>query len=326
MTLRILHPGQLALVQDLGRPGFAHLGVSTSGAADTFSLRLANRLVGNPDHAAALELTFVGGTFTTDRELTLAIAGAPAAITLHTRAGMLHELPGFTAFTLKTGETLRIGAIREGLRVYLAALGGIDSPPILGSRSTHLPSGLGGHQGRGLRSGDTLPVGVATHAAGRHHLNAHEVGSVVTRLRAQRLSVLPGPHAESFRAEDLESLASHSIFTISAAADRTGLRLAGAAPSLAPHLARITTEAAWHGCVQITPSGQPIILGPDAPPTGGYPIPFSIASASLPALGQRRPGDAIAFSLTSIDHARSTALDLQHFLDGLIPPATPLSP
>src|SRR5438045_887322 len=149
IEIRVLSPGFLTTCQDLGRYGFAHLGISASGAADALSLRWGNRLVGNPEGAAALEMTLVGGAFEFQSAATIALTGSEFAA----------DVPWCEAFDMKAGETLRVGPTRAGARCYLCVRGGFSVPPVLGSSSTHVLTGMGGCGGRGLKKGDVLQVG-----------------------------------------------------------------------------------------------------------------------------------------------------------------------
>src|SRR5689334_13045907 len=153
-TIEVLSPGLLTTVQDLGREGFGPMGVSPSGAADPASLRVGNRLVGNTEGAAGLEMTLLGGAFHFHGACLVALTGSDFGATLESVA-----IPCWTSFEIKSGQTLRLGPTLSGARCYLCVQGGIQVKPFLGSASTHLLSGLGGHEGRALRKGDVLKIG-----------------------------------------------------------------------------------------------------------------------------------------------------------------------
>lgn len=300
MTIRVVHPGQLATIQDLGRPGHAALGVTMSGAADTLSLRIGNRLVGNPDGCAGIEMTFVGGTFEFDEECELAVTGAAADVTLTDESGDAAPGAMWRPLTAAAGSRVAIGAVRGGARAYLCVRGGIDTPPVLGSRATHVSSGLGGVSGRALRAGDVLPIGGGRPAAFVAVNQAKNPGPGVIAARALRL--VRGPHAEQFTPEVSAALVGGE-FAVGEKSDRTGLRLTG--PPLRGPSGELITEGMAPGFVQVPPGGELIVLGPDAPPTGGYPVLGAVASVDLPVLGQLRPRDRVRLEFIDIDRART---------------------
>ncbi len=276
--LRVISPGFQTSVQDLGRFGWAHLGVSASGAADALALRAANLLVGNAANAAALEMTLVGGAFEFEADAVVALAGSDFG------AGV----PLWTPVEIRAGQVLRCGATRSGARCCLAVRGGIDVPKTLGSASAHLLTGLGG---RALRAGDVLPLG--DQAVRRPRPPAR---GAPPYGRDAVLRVTAGPQAEWFS----DALFRHA-YAVSEESDRMGLRLRGdAIPSPAGHM---LTEGASLGAVQIPPDGQPIILFVEHQTTGGYPKPANVISADFWRLGQLRPRDEVRFEVVEIDRA-----------------------
>jgi len=309
VSLRIVKPGAYSTVQDLGRPGHASLGVPTGGAADRTSLILANRLVGNPDHAGAIEMTFVGATIVFERPTTVALAGAtPAGAEVH------------TPLRLGAGVTLALGPLTNGARGYLAVAGGIDAPLVLDSRSTLVASALGGHEGRPLRAGDVLAIG-NPHGSSPPVINPTAIAALRARTLRRRFRVVPGPHANSLGHGALDALLS-AEFTVSNRSDRVGLRLTG--PTVVtPASGEMITEPMTPGAIQIPPDGSPIILGPDAPVTGGYPVLATVIAADLPALGQLAPRDPIRFELVSIGDAIAQYRAMHAALDAAIPAAAP---
>ena len=180
--IQVQAPGLLTTVQDVGREGFGPLGVSPSGAADPISLRLGNRLVGNPEGAAGLEMTLLGGTFVFPQGAVIALTGSDFGATLD---GALAD--SWTSIEVNAGQTLRAGSTRSGARSYLCVRGGIAVKPLLGSASTHLLSGLGGYQGRALRKGDVLKIGPSTAAFQKHAL-ARSVGALLATQALARNS------------------------------------------------------------------------------------------------------------------------------------------
>ncbi|MCK2217743.1 biotin-dependent carboxyltransferase family protein [Actinomadura sp. ATCC 31491] len=277
--IEIIVPGPYATVQDLGRPGYAHLGVPRSGAADLESLKLANRLVGNPEGLAGVELTLGSARLRFLRGAWAALAGAPVPVSGPARgAGM--GVP----FWVPAGAELRLGLPARGLRTYLAVRGGIAVEPVLGSRSTDSLSGLGPEP---LRAGARLPVGPAAGVIAADVAPLPEPGPAVLRL-------LPGPRDDWFVPEALEELCA-SPYAVTQDSNRVGVRLRG------PELVRakdgeLPSEGMVTGAVQVPPSGQPIVFLADHPPTGGYPVIGVVRAADLGVAAQLRPGDEVRFS------------------------------
>jgi biotin-dependent carboxylase-like uncharacterized protein len=279
-VIEVLEPGGLTTVQDLGRAGYASLGVPHSGAADVPALRLANRLVGNPENAAALEVMLGGLVVRVTRATTLALTGAPCPATAGSRAlGML------TPVSLPAGSVLRIGLPVAGLRTYLAARGGIAVPPTLGSRSTDLLSGLGPPV---LAAGDRLPIG--DEPVGDITVDVAPVEPIPTRTS---LGVLAGPRTDWFSPDALASLC-REPYVVSTESDRVGVRLTGRAIERV-RAEELPSEGLVTGAVQIPPDGQPLVFLADHPVTGGYPVLGVVVAADLPVVAQVRPGDAVRF-------------------------------
>jgi antagonist of KipI len=303
-VIQVQSPGLLTTVQDLGREGFGSLGVSASGAADPISLRLGNRLVANAEGAAALEMTLLGGTFLFPQGAIIALTGSDFAATLD---GSLLEL--WASAEVKPGETLRVGATRSGARCYLCVQGGIVEKPFLGSTSTHLLSGLGGHEGRALRKGDALHAGPATGAFRERTVSPRILQSLSPR---KVLRVTPGPQTDLF-AQKSQQRFYESTYRIAEDSNRMGLRLEG--PSIAQRSnGEMITEGVSIGAVQITAGGQPIILFVEQQTTGGYPKIANVISADLHSLGQLRPRDEIRFEQVDWDAARALLLEQDQLL------------
>ena len=278
--LTVLAPGPLATVQDRGRSGFAAIGVPRSGAADAAAAGLANRLVGNDESAAVLEATAGGLRLRGARTVRVAVTGAPAPVTVDDRAA-----PFGAPFTLRPGAVLALGMPPVGLRTYLAVRGGVDVPPVLGSRSTDTLSGLGPAP---LAAGDRLPVGT---------LHADEpfvdVAAVRPPSSAPVLRVLAGPRRDWLTPDAWTALTSRE-WSVTADSNRVGLRLAG------PRLDRaredeLPSEGLVPGAVQVPPDGAPVLFLADHPVTGGYPVLGVVVTADLPAAAQLRPGDSLRF-------------------------------
>lgn len=278
--LTVLAPGPLATVQDRGRPGWASIGVTTSGAADRSAHDLANRLVGNVPDAATVEVTAGGLRLRAGRTLLVAVTGAPLPVAVDGRAA-----PFAAPLTLPPGGVLDLGRPAVGLRSYVAVRGGVDVPLVLGSRSTDTLSGLGP---RPLTAGDELPVGA---------LAAEEplvdVAPVAPPAARPVLRVLPGPRRDWLAPEAWAALTAGE-WTVTPDSDRVGLRLAGP-PLIRAVDAELPSEGLVAGAVQVPPDGSPVLFLADHPVTGGYPVLAVVVTGDLPAAAQLRPGDRVRF-------------------------------
>lgn len=310
MSLRVLRPGVLTTVQDGGRHGLQHLGIVPGGAMDPMAFEFANALVGNREGEAALEITLLGPQFAFEEDALIALCGAEFDATLDGQ-----PLPLDRPVLVRAGARLATGRARRGSRAYLGVAGGFALEPVLGSRSTYLPAGFGGLQGRALRAGDVLPVGpdsaaLATERAGR--LQMHDVpGMRSVHWSAPSLTLpdteftvvhaMEGRHFGSFDAASQRSLFD-ATWRVSPASDRMGFRLLG--PALA-RLKRdeILSEPTCLGTVQVPADGVPIALMADHQTTGGYPKIAEIAGADLPRLAQLAPGAALRFARCTLAEA-----------------------
>ncbi len=303
-TIEVLSPGLLTTVQDAGREGFGPIGVSPSGAADATALRVGNRLVGNPSNAAALEMTLLGGTFLFPEGAVIALTGSDFGASLDDAA-----IPLWSSIEVKHGQTLHTGATRSGARCYLCASGGIETKPFLGSRSTHLLSGLGGYEGRALRKGDVLKIGLSSGPFRKRTVSAQ----ALHRLQPRKvLRVTPGPQSEWF-ADAAHAIFYASAFRIAEESNRMGLRLEGT-PVPGGAASEMVTEGVSLGAVQITPTGLPIILFVEQQTTGGYPKIANVISADISSLGQLRPRDEIRFEPVDWDTARQLLIEQETLL------------
>ena len=286
-TLEVVNSGLLTTVQDLGRPHAARHAVPAGGAMDAFALQAANRLVGNPPNAAALEITAGGASFSVLAPAVIAITGADLTALLDYR-----PVPLWTSFVVRPGAQLVFGARKcdWGARAYLALAGGIDVPMVLGSRSTDLAGRFGGVDGRMLQAGNILDAPRSRSL----DLLAGRVWRAEMRpaYRAQPdLRVLPGPHQDRFTAGSLATLFSAS-FRVAMQSNRIGYRLDGPAlvqtqPGSLPSLGVVV------GALQAPPDGAPILLMADAQTTGGYPVAGVVIRADLPMAAQLLPGDSL---------------------------------
>ena len=311
-VIEVQAPGLLTTVQDLGREGFGPMGVSPSGAADRLALRIGNRLASNAEGAAALEMTLLGGTFEFPDGAVLSLAGSDFGATLD---GKPVEM--WRAFEAKPRQVLRMGPTRSGARCYLCVLGGIEVKPFLGSASTHILSGLGGHEGRALRKGDVLPIGPANMDGQRRTgRNACSTGGACTvvkrRLAAQALEkvktrpilrVTPGPQSDLF-SEAAKKTFYGGTYQVAEESNRMGIRLQGAAIPTASS-GEMISEGVSLGAIQVPEGGKPIILFVEQQTTGGYPKIANVISADFHSLGQLRPRDGIRFELVEWETARA---------------------
>ncbi|MFD3428700.1 5-oxoprolinase subunit C family protein [Nocardia fluminea] len=285
MLIFIERVGPLATVQDLGRRGWFDSGVGQSGAADRGSLRLANRLVGNPEDFAAIEVLLGGLALRADGHLTVAVTGAPAPATVDgTPVGHASVLE------LDEGQVLRLGLANSGLRTYVAVRGGIDVAKVLGSRSRDTLSGIGPEP---LAVGTQLPVGPAPRTLPTVEFAPVRLPPEVLTVRA-----CPGPRADWFT--DPDQLFRGS-WTVSADTDRVGARLDRAeGPPLVRSIGReLPSEGVALGSVQVPPSGQPVVFLADHPITGGYPVIAVVLDADVDRVAQARPGDRLLFVAAS---------------------------
>ncbi|WP_432063105.1 biotin-dependent carboxyltransferase family protein [Streptomyces sp. S1] len=276
----VVRPGALTTVQDLGRPGYAHLGVVRSGALDPAAARLVNRLVGNAEGAAVLETTVDGCAVRPRCAVTVAVGGAPCPVRVDGRPAAWG-----TAVRVAAGSVVEVGTASRGLRAYVAFGGGIEVEPVLGSRSTDLLSGLGPAP---LTRGTVLPLGAA--------------GTVRTPVDAPPwpgppdalvLRVRLGPRDDWFTPGALRTLATRA-YRVSPASNRIGLRLEG--PALERSVAgELASEGMVLGAVQVPPDGRPVVFLADHPTTGGYPVVGVVREADLGAAAQAVPGTAVRF-------------------------------
>jgi len=278
-TLEILHTGPLALIQDLGRVGLAHLGVTRSGAADRRSHTLANRLVANPDDRATIEVT-LGGFSARVRggDVDIAVTGAdPSPKVGETMFG------ANSIQHVRDGEVISLGVPQSGLRSYVAVRGGLDVTPVLGSRSYDVLSAIGPLP---LEPGDVLPVG--EHTEEYPEVDQAPVAPISERI--VELMVVPGPRDDWLT--DPDALV-HTVWMASDRSDRVGMRLEGRPLTQRNPGRQLPSEGATRGAIQVPPNGLPVILGPDHPVTGGYPVVGVIADEDIDKVAQVRPGQQV---------------------------------
>ena len=302
--IQVLAPGLLTTVQDLGRQGFGTMGVSPSGAADALSLRIGNLLVGNPAHAAALEMTLLGGAFQFPQGGVLALTGSDFGATLDEKPVEL-----WTSFEARPGQILRLGPTRSGARCYLCVRGGILVKDFLGSASTHLLSGLGGHEGRALRKGDELKIGELSTSFRKRTL----ARKALERLRPRKvLRVTPGPQSDWFPASAQQTFYANT-YRVAEESNRMGLRLDGPPIPEGAH-GEMISEGVSLGAIQIAAGGLPIILFVEQQTTGGYAKIANVIYSDLASLGQLRPRDEIRFERVHWERARALLIEQEKLL------------
>ncbi len=304
MSIEVLRPGMLSTVQDLGRAGYAALGVGRSGALDTDALRLGNALLGNAATAAGLEITLHGPTLRFNTRGAFALCGADFIARLDGQT-----VSGWSAMAAEAGSVLELGHARSGCRAWLALAGGIDSPTVLGSRSTDLNAGLGPLP-QALRRGDVLTLGAQASTprapSTRWSLDPRPWFALTEHAP---LRLLPGRDYAHLDQSSVTALCNLE-FRVAAASNRVGVRLNGATLRLT-HALECVSEGCVPGVVQLPPSGQPIVLLGEHPVSGGYPRIAQIAAVDLPRLAQASPGSALRFVLIDLDTATRALLARQ---------------
>lgn len=318
-ALRVISPGLLTTVQDLGRTGYQRLGIPVSGALDPVSFRAANVLVGNPPEAAALEVAYVGPTLAVEADdVRMAFVGGNAAIEIlpeeEASAGTLIE--PMESVRLRRGEIIRVGSITDAATLYIAVEGGFDMAPVLGSISTYLRGGLGGWRGRALERGDRLPL-LRNAASERDEFRIDTLD-----LRGPEFfRVIVGPQDDYFSPDAIARLFAGE-YQVGAGSDRMGMRLDGP-PIEHARGYNIASDAIAPGSIQIPGNGKPIVLLADRQTTGGYPKIATVITADLPALGRLRIGARLRFKPVTVDEAvaarRALFAELAHLADKLVP-------
>lgn len=291
--IEVLDPGRFTSVQDRGRPGLERFGVPPGGVADWFAAAAANQLVGNSPDAALLEFTATGPTLSFNMETTIAITGGQCV-------GMrgLVGAHNWQASRIDAGTVLELGRIAPGFRSYLTVRGGIDVPMVLDSRSLCARGGFGGGFGRPLRKGDRLAVG--THAETAVWSGPWPSSHRPPLHGPWEVRVIAGPHLDQFETGALDRLTATAC-QVTPALDRMGMHLRTPGLRLQPR--EILTTPMTAGAIQVTPSGELILLLTDHPTTGGYPVIGTVITADLPLMAQARPGDTVRFRSVELAEA-----------------------
>jgi biotin-dependent carboxylase-like uncharacterized protein len=310
MALEVLKPGLLTSVQDLGRPGWYHLGIPEGGAMDRLALIAGNLLVGNPEGAAGLECVFMGPELHATADTVVAVTGATLPVKIDGA-----EQPGWTALPLKRGQVLSFGFLQAGARAYVAVAGGIDTPLALGSRSTYAIGALGGINGRAVQAGDVLPVGTPGPARpGRSLAPALRRGPG----RPAELRVLPGLYWHRITAAAQAGFFADE-WKVAPEADRMGYRFRGGRPlEFVPRTqpfgagsdpSNITDACYPYGSIQVPGGTEPIVLHRDAVSGGGYFMIGTVISADMDLIGQLQPHHPVRFAEVSLEQALAARRD-----------------
>jgi biotin-dependent carboxylase-like uncharacterized protein len=316
MAIRVLKPGLSTTVQDLGRPGYYHIGIPISGGMDRFALCVANWLVGNPEDAAVLEATFLGPELEFTSDATVAVAGAelPPKVDGEPRAT-------WTSFQIKKGQTLAFDFLKGGARAYVAVSGGVDVPVVLGSRSTYTLGALGGFQGRKLAAGDELALGAGAAAA-----EGRTVADKLRRLPGTptELRMMPGLYWHRIT----EAAGKHffeDAWKVAPEADRIGYRFRGGRPlefvpreppfGAGSDPSNIVDACYPYGSVQVPSGTEPIVLHRDAVSGGGYFMIGTVISADLDLIGQLQPHAGARFASVTMEQALAARHDRQRLLN-----------
>lgn len=297
---KVVAPGLLTTVQDLGRPGFQSIGVTESGAVDSYALRLGNWLLLNTEDAAALEVSLLGPTLQALRTTAVCVTGADLGACLNDE-----PLPLWAAVKVVPGDRISFSGPRRGCRAYLCVAGGFDVPPVMGSRSTDLLGRLGGLDGRALRAGDLLPVGRPsrpTAALAGRRVPDPFVPDYPDELTAR---VVLGPQDDFFTPAGIQALLT-GTYTISPQSNRMGSRLDGPAVEHSRG-ADIISDGMPLGGIQVPPSGQPIVLLQGRQTMGGYTKVATVISPDVGRIGQLCPGDRVRFTAVSVGDAHRIA-------------------
>lgn len=318
MTLKIINPGLATSIQDLGRPGYFHLGIPMGGAMDRFALRVANMLVGNDEGAACLEAVFMGPQIEFGADMTVAVTGAELPIMLDGEAK-----EGWTSFDVKKGQVLTFGFLKAGARIYIALSGGITTEEALGSRSTYPIGALGGIEGRAVQAGDELPTGVGNGAsAGR---------TVLPSFRRQpsnpaQLRVLPGLYWHRIT-EGSGRQFFDDEWVVAPEADRMGYRFKGGSPlefvereqpfGAGADPSNIVDGCYSYGSIQVPNGTEPIVLHRDAVSGGGYFTLGAVISADMDFIGQLQPNTPVKFVRVDLAQAKAARQQRRDMLNAI---------
>ena len=304
MSITILKPGLQSTIQDLGRNGYTHYGISASGAADSFSLRIANLLVGNPESFAGIEITLIGGIFRFDADAFIALCGSEYEAKLDGKSILWQQ-----GIYVRSGQKLAIGPTKSGARCYLAVRGGMDVPNYLSGKSTHVMSQMDGFNGRPLVKGDVINIGDLS------DVSKPIVFNKILNINTSIIRINSGLQSEWFTKSTWNNFTSEP-FTVSDLSSRMGLRLKGNITE-SEKGNEILTEGIPLGGIQVPGGGDPIISFVEHQTTGGYPKIANVITADLCKVGQLKPGDQFKFQRISIEEGERLRLEQESFIQSL---------
>jgi len=302
LSINVLKPGFQSTIQDLGRNGFSHYGISKSGAADDLSIRLGNLIVGNNENAASIEMTLVGGEFKFNIDSTIVLTGSKFAAMIDDKSIPFNEIVKIGA-----NQTLSIGQTMEGARCYLAVKGGIDVTNVFSSKTTHLTSKMGGIDGRALIKDDQLMIGKSMTGV------APIVYNNILDINMSKLLIIKGIQ-ENYISKLTWKNFLNQEYKVSNLSSRMGIRLEGESLNLENNN-EIITEGVPLGAIQLPRSGNPIISFVEHQTTGGYPKIANVISSEMHKVGQLKPGDKFKFELISLDEAEKLHFERENFFD-----------
>lgn len=310
-VLAVQDGGPLTTIQDAGRFGHLRVGIPTSGPMDRASFLLANRLVGNPDDAAALECTLMGPRLELTDARLVAVTGADMTPTVNGAA-----IPMWEAVPLRAGDVLKLGPARAGVRAYVAVAGGLDTPRVLGSRSTYVRGRLGGLGGRAIRKGDRLPLGTASVSGADARPRRLRAGRAPGYGTEAEVAVTLGPQEDRFTPAGIAAFL-EGPYELSPQSDRMGARLKG--PFIEHTRGHdIVSDGVPMGGVQVVGDGQPIVLLADRQSAGGYTKIATVCSFDLPRIAQLKPGGRLTFRRVTVAEAHAMLRDSIRALDTAI--------
>jgi len=302
LSINVLKSGFQSTIQDLGRNGFSHYGISKSGAADDLSIRLGNLIVGNNENAASIEMTLVGGEFKFDIDSTIVLTGSKFAAMIDNKSIPFNEI-----VKIRANQTLSIGQTMEGARCYLAVKGGIEVTNVFSSKTTHLTSKMGGIDGRALIKDDQLMIGKSMTGV------APIVYNNILDINMSKLLIIKGIQ-ENYISKLTWKKFLNQEYKVSNLSSRMGIRLEGESLNLENNN-EIITEGVPLGAIQLPRSGNPIISFVEHQTTGGYPKIANVISSEMHKVGQLKPGDKFKFELISLDEAEKLHFERENFFD-----------
>jgi len=305
LTIRILNPGLQTTIQDLGRNGYSHYGVSSSGAADDLSFRLGNLIVGNKENLAAIEMTLLGGDYKFDIDANISLTGSKFDAKIEGES--LHF---YKNIPIQSGQVLSIGQSLQGSRCYLAVRGGIDINDVLSAKTTHLTSKIGGVDGRSLKKDDVLIIGEE-----QKLLNPIIINEMLD-INMSKLLIIKGLQS-NYISKSTWKIFLNQEYIVSNLSNRMGIRLEGNSLKL-DNENEIITEGVPLGAIQLPSNGYPIISFVEHQTTGGYPKIANVISSELHKVGQLKPGDKFQFELVSLEEAEALRHEREFYIKRMV--------